>query len=116
MHNLADLEDKNVFIVSNRVPVSVKVLENGTHDFRISSGGLVGALRGLSRSMNFKWYGWPGQELTDTAQQSVKDELAKYKAVPVFLEKELAEKHYNGFSSRLAIALVDIKGADPGSR
>lgn len=50
--------------------------------------------------MNFKWYGRPGQELTDTAQQPVKEELAKYIAVPVFLEKELAEKHYNGFSSR----------------
>lgn len=97
----SDLGDTNVFVVSNRLPVSVKLLDDGTYDFKVSSGGLVGALQGLSQSVKFKWYGWPGQYVPDRERQFVKDELVKHNAVPVFLEKELAEKHYNGFSSRL---------------
>lgn len=96
-----DLGDESIFVVSNRLPVSVKLLDDGTYDFTISSGGLVGALHGLSQYMKFRWYGWPRQDVPDSKRQFMKEELVKHNAVPVFLEKALAEKHYNGFSSRL---------------
>ncbi|KAK7883594.1 hypothetical protein LTR67_011093 [Exophiala xenobiotica] len=102
----SDLGDTNIFVVSNRLPVSVKLLDDGTYDFKVSSGGLVGALHGLSQSVKFKWYGWPGQVVPDRERQVVKDELVKHKAVPVFLEKELAEKHYNGFSNKILWPLL----------
>ena len=91
--------DPNVFVISNRLPVSVQLLENGTFDFKVSSGGLVGALQGLSQSTRFKWYGWPGIDVPDAEKKLVREELAKRNAVPIFLTGKVADKHYNGFSS-----------------
>ncbi len=96
----ADSERKNICVVSNRLPISVKLLDNGNYDFSISSGGLVGALRDLSQSLQFKWYGWPGLDIPDAKKQFVRDELAKHHAIPIFFGKELVDKHYNGFSSQ----------------
>ena len=93
-------ERKNICVVSNRLPISVKRLDNGNYDFSISSGGLVGALRDLSQSQQFKWYGRPGLDIPEAKKQFVRDELAKHHAIPVFFGKELADKHYNGFSSQ----------------
>lgn len=67
----------------------------------MSSGGLVSGLSGLSKATVFQWYGWPGLEIPQkevgTVTKKLKDE---YNAVPVFIDDELADKHYNGFSSR----------------
>jgi trehalose 6-phosphate synthase len=58
------------------------------------------SLRRLSLSMKFKWYGWPGLDVPDTQKQLVKDELAKHGAIPIFFNREMADKHYTGFSSK----------------
>ena len=68
----------------------------------MSSGGLVSGLSGVSKSTTFQWYGWPGLEVPsksiDLVTKRLKDE---HNAIPVFVSDELADKHYNGFSSML---------------
>jgi len=89
-----------LLLVSNRLPITIKRSDEGEYDFSMSSGGLVTGLSGLSKSTKFEWYGWPGMEIPedeiDTLKSRLKDE---YDAHPVMLDDELADKHYNGFSS-----------------
>ena len=93
--------DGRLLLISNRLPITIKRSEDGKYDFSMSSGGLVSGLSGLSKSTTFQWYGWPGPEVppneVSTLKKSLKEE---YNAVPVMLDDDIADKHYNGFSSR----------------
>ena len=92
-----------LLLVSNRLPITIKRSEEGKYDFSMSSGGLVSGLSGLSKSTTFQWYGWPGLEVPENEIQTLKDQLKEeYNAVPVMLDDELADRHYNGFSSEYA--------------
>jgi trehalose 6-phosphate synthase len=89
-----------LLLVSNRLPITIKRSEEGSYDFSMSSGGLVSGLSGLSKSTKFQWYGWPGLQVPGNEIGLLKDRLWKeHGAVPIFMDDELADKHYNGFSS-----------------
>ena len=71
----------------------------------MSSGGLVSGLSGLSKSTKFQWYGWPGLEVPKDEIALLKDRLRdEYNAVPIMLDDDLADRHYNGFSSQHNLA------------
>jgi trehalose 6-phosphate synthase len=92
-----------LLLVSNRLPITIKRSEDGKYDFSMSSGGLVSGLSGLSKSTKFQWYGWPGLEVPQDEIEGVKARLLQdYGAVPVMLDDDLADRHYNGFSSEFA--------------
>lgn len=87
-------------IVSNRLPLTIKRSDDGQYKFSMSSGGLVTGLSGLSKTMQYEWYGWPGLEVPENEIPHVQDMLKKdCNAHPVFIDDDLADKHYNGFSS-----------------
>lgn len=66
----------------------------------MSSGGLVSGLSGLSKSTTFHWFGWPGIEVPEGEMDYLNEKLKdEYNAVPVYLSDDMADKHYNGFSS-----------------
>lgn len=90
---------RNLIIVSNRLPLSVKQVD-GTYRSSLSSGGLVTSLSGLTKSTSFRWFGWPGLEVKDPGdREKVQESLAEHGAVAIFLDDKLAHDHYNGFSS-----------------
>jgi len=63
----------------------------------------VSGLSGLSKTTTFVWYGWPGLEVPDAEAGPMIQKLHdEYGSVPVFIDDDLSERHYNGFSSRLA--------------
>ncbi|KAF2735422.1 glycosyl transferase [Polyplosphaeria fusca] len=94
--------DGRLLLVSNRLPITIKRSDEGKYDFSMSSGGLVSGLAGLSKSTTFQWYGWPGLEVPEDEVQLLKDRLKEeYNAVPVMLDDELADRHYNGFSNAI---------------
>jgi len=67
----------------------------------MSSGGLVSGLSGLRKTTTFQWYGWPGMEIPESEVGKLKRQLKRdYNAVPVLLDNQIADKHYNGFSSK----------------
>ncbi|PLN79506.1 alpha,alpha-trehalose-phosphate synthase subunit [Aspergillus taichungensis] len=92
---------RDLILVSNRLPLSV-TKENGTYRTSLSSGGLVTALSGLSKSMNFRWIGWPGISIKDEEEQKqASQSLAENGAMGIFLDAQLAHDHYNGFSNSI---------------
>ncbi|PGH00320.1 alpha,alpha-trehalose-phosphate synthase [UDP-forming] [Helicocarpus griseus UAMH5409] len=95
-------EDARLLLVSNRLPITIKRSDDGRYEFSMSSGGLVSGLSGLSKSTTFQWYGWPGLEVPENEIQMLEKRLAdEYDAVPVFIDDELADRHYNGFSNSI---------------
>lgn len=95
-----DPSNSRLLLVSNRLPITIKRSGDGKYDFSMSSGGLVSGLSGLSKTTTFQWYGWPGLEVPEEEIPEVKQRLKdEYNAVPVFIDDELADRHYNGFSS-----------------
>lgn len=93
---------RNLIIVSNRLPLSVKRVD-GAFESSLSSGGLVTALSGLTKSTQFRWFGWPGIEVKELQdQKEVVKSLEQHNASPIFLDSDLAHEHYNGFSSQSA--------------
>ncbi|KAF2457541.1 glycosyltransferase family 20-domain-containing protein [Lineolata rhizophorae] len=91
-----------LLLVSNRLPITIKRSDEGKYDFSMSSGGLVSGLSGLSKSVTFQWYGWPGLEVPENEISTLKSRLKEeYNAVPVMLDDELADRHYNGFSNSI---------------
>jgi trehalose 6-phosphate synthase len=94
-----DDKKRQLVIVSNRLPLSLKKLD-GHYESTLSSGGLVTALSGISNSTNVRWFGWPGSNIEDPEERKeVAKALADKDAVGVFLDEELAHSHYNVFSS-----------------
>ena len=95
-------QESRLLLISNRLPITIKRSADGKYDFSMSSGGLVTGLSGLSKSTTFQWYGWPGLEVPGEEAKELTTRLKdEYGAVPVFVDDELADKHYNGFSSML---------------
>lgn len=90
-----------LLLVSNRLPITIKRADEGKYEMSMSSGGLVSGLSGLSKTTTFQWYGWPGLEVPEDEVAGLKDQLkSEYNAVPIMLDDELADRHYNGFSSK----------------
>lgn len=92
-----------LLLVSNRLPITIKRSDDGQYNFSMSSGGLVTGLSGLSKTTTFQWYGWPGLEVPESETAPLEKRLKdEYGAIPVFIEDELADRHYNGFSSTIS--------------
>ncbi|KAI3551392.1 glycosyltransferase family 20 [Colletotrichum abscissum] len=91
-----------LLLLSNRLPITIKRSDDGSYSFSMSSGGLVTGLSGLSKTTSFQWYGWPGLEVPENEIAGMKQRLKdEYDAHPVFIDDELADKHYNGFSNSI---------------
>lgn len=95
-----------LLLISNRLPITITRSAEGKYDFSMSSGGLVSGLSGMTKSTTFEWYGWPGLQVPEDEVVDLKRRLKQeYGASPIFLDDDLAEKHYNGFSSQPPLAI-----------
>jgi trehalose 6-phosphate synthase len=97
------MAQSRLLLISNRLPITISRCPDGTFDFKKSSGGLVSGLSGMAKTTRFHWYGWPGMEVSQDEEQTLKTRLfEEHGAIPVMLSEELADKHYNGFSSMIS--------------
>lgn len=106
-----------LLLLSNRLPITIKRSGDASYSFSMSSGGLVTGLSGLGKTTSFQWYGWPGLEVPESDVEGMKKRLNdEYGAHPVFIDDELADRHYNGFSSTPALphTKATFSHADPG--
>ncbi|EJD06928.1 TPS1 protein [Fomitiporia mediterranea MF3/22] len=68
----------------------------------MSSGGLVSALSGCKKTMKFTWIGWPGFFIPEKDRPLVDRRLMEeYSCQAVYLDDDLADRHYNGFSNSI---------------
>jgi trehalose 6-phosphate synthase len=71
-------------------------------DFKMSSGGLVAALSGFKKALNFTWIGWPGFFIPETDRPSFDSRLKEeYSCQAIHLDDDVADRHYNGFSNSI---------------
>ncbi|KAI2631204.1 glycosyl transferase [Xylaria nigripes] len=102
VNGVAPADDRRLLLISNRLPITIKRKDEGEYEFSMSSGGLVTGLSGLSKTTSFQWYGWPGLEVPEGEIATVVKQLSdEYAAHPIFIEDELADRHYNGFSNSI---------------
>ncbi|KAJ1916209.1 Trehalose-6-P synthase/phosphatase complex synthase subunit [Mycoemilia scoparia] len=101
-----------LIVVSNRLPVTLSKTDGGKWAVKLSSGGLVSALSGLKKEMSFTWVGWPGLDFPMSERPQIHDLMAENSCVPVFLDNETAELHYNGFSNSILWPLFHYHPGD----
>ncbi|KAE9401468.1 alpha,alpha-trehalose-phosphate synthase t [Gymnopus androsaceus JB14] len=95
-------DNRHLIVVSNRLPITISKDANGEYHFKMSSGGLVSALSGFKKSLSFTWIGWPGFFIPPKDRAIVDKRLMEeYSCQAVYLEDEVADRHYNGFSNSI---------------
>ena len=95
----ASHEKRRILIVANRLPVSIK--RNGSEVELIpSSGGLATGLSSLPQHYQTAWIGWPGVARKDERKDIESRLISKYEYYPVFLQENISEKYYEGYSNR----------------
>lgn len=93
---------EHLIVVSNRLPVTITKDAQGEYHFKMSSGGLVSALSGTKKSMSFTWIGWPGFYIPPKERPIVDKRLKEeYSCQAVYLDDDVADRHYNGFSNSI---------------
>lgn len=100
-----------LIVVSNRLPITITQNRDGKYEFKLSSGGLVSALSGLKKLRKFIWIGWPGNfchsspitvglEVPEIDKHYISETLEKeHNCIPIFLDRDTADKYYRGFSN-----------------
>ena len=89
-----------LIIVSNRLPVTVRVTD-GRATVKRSVGGLATGLRGPHERSNGLWIGWPGTSGTPTADASadIDRQLAELRTVPLALDEQEVSVFYERISN-----------------
>jgi trehalose 6-phosphate synthase len=96
------LPEQHLIVVSNRLPITITKDAHGEYHFKMSSGGLVSALSGTKKSMSFTWIGWPGFYIPPKDRPIVDKRLMEeYSCQAVYLDDDVADRHYNGFSNSI---------------
>jgi len=91
--------EKQVVIIANRLPFSVKK----DLSFVKSPGGLVSGLETFLKKSGIKdyiWIGWPGSYFDKKKFEIIKEKSQKYKSYPVFIPAKQLDKFYNGFCNK----------------
>ncbi|KAG8720040.1 Trehalose-6-P synthase/phosphatase complex synthase subunit [Ceratobasidium sp. 394] len=95
-------DGQRLIVVSNRLPITISRDAKGEYHFKMSSGGLVSALSGCKKSMSFIWIGWTGLFIPPKDRALVDKRLMEeYSCQAVYLDDDLADRHYNGFSNSI---------------
>jgi trehalose 6-phosphate synthase/phosphatase len=91
---------RRLLIVSNRLPVTIRV-ESGRPVVRRSVGGLATGLRGPHQESGGLWIGWPGNvdASDDDAYGVIDRQLAELRTVPVSLDAREIALFYDHISN-----------------
>ena len=87
-----------LFLVSNRLPVSIR-RRASRYDLQPSVGGLASGLGSVYREHHAQWVGWPGDVPPRSRRVLAKRLRSEFGYLPVFLPTELSRRYYGGFSN-----------------
>jgi trehalose 6-phosphate synthase/phosphatase len=93
----ASHEERPIVVASNRLPFTFNRTAEGLERMP-SAGGLISALAPVLRKRGGTWVGWPGIEVRENEQLSVRGEV--YRVAPVLLSEGEVARYYHGFSNR----------------
>ncbi len=89
--------EPRLFVVSNRLPVTIKRGPRGPESFR-STGGLVTAFEPTLRRHGGVWVGWPGSDLPPDVELTRPNDPYAIAAVPI--SRGELKHYYYGFANR----------------
>ena len=91
-----------ILIVSNRLPVTMRLTDGSDFTLERSTGGLATALARLHAEQDSLWVGWPGEPVRSVARKQRLERLLRtdHRCVPVFLSARDSQLYYDGFSNR----------------
>lgn len=92
--------NKNLIIVSNRLPFTIKRQGEKFEAFP-SSGGLVSAIQSLPRENKITWIGAADFSEEDWNAFKQTETETEFEIHPLFLDKPTEDLYYNGFSNSL---------------
>jgi trehalose 6-phosphate synthase/phosphatase len=89
-----------LLLVSNRLPVTVK-LEHNHVSVSPSPGGLATGLAGPHERSGGLWIGWPGEtwRLSEAQRADLDQKLAALRTVPIYLSASEVSRYYEGFAN-----------------
>ena len=94
---------RNITVVSNRLPVSLRKGSDSRWCAAPSAGGLVNALEPVLSRRGGRWIGWPGVAAEDCAPAEAREVLGRvdagYDLESVPLGRDEVAEHYAGFSN-----------------
>ncbi len=100
-----DQASMRLVAVSNRLPVSIKRVQDGW-EVKPGSGGLVTAMAPVLSNRGGLWIGWPGT-YAETQDESIHRSLQEasgetgYSLAPVNLTEDEVKKYYYGFANEV---------------
>jgi len=92
-----------LLIVSNRLPITVRLAEGGAVSVEPSTGGLATGMKGPHERLRGLWIGWPGdlERLPDGARREVDRRLAELRLAGVPLSADEIARYYEGYSNAI---------------
>lgn len=90
-----------LFIVSNRLPISV-MRDGDSFTLQQSVGGLATGLTSIRKKRDVLWFGWPGiasDELDTNQQTLLREQLKDQKLHPVWLNNAELQGYYHGYAN-----------------
>ncbi len=93
---------KRLIIVSNRLPMNIS-RQNNELDFTPAIGGLATGMKSVYKRVDSLWIGWSGIErdqLRDKDMEEFNSVMKEEKCHPIFIEKNLIDQYYYGFSNQ----------------
>jgi trehalose 6-phosphate synthase/phosphatase len=88
-----------LIIISNRLPISVKV-EGDQFTYEQSAGGLATGLKSFHDCKKTLWVGWPGLTFDEHNEEFITEKLRQDGLIPVFISDNDYKDYYEGFSNR----------------
>ncbi|MEW5930111.1 MAG: bifunctional alpha,alpha-trehalose-phosphate synthase (UDP-forming)/trehalose-phosphatase [Gemmatimonadota bacterium] len=100
MEPSAEIPGGRLILVSNRLPVTVSIGDDGLR-IEPSAGGLATGLREPHRRLGGPWVGWPGPYVgpDGQGQAALDTALAELGTVPVHMSAEEVSRFYEGFAN-----------------
>jgi trehalose 6-phosphate synthase/phosphatase len=93
---------ERIIIVSNRLPVGIKIKNNSVH-LQTSIGGLATGMKSIYKSYDSLWFGWLGidnKNISDSVRKKIENKLKDEKCIPIYLDKKDIDLYYYGFSNK----------------
>jgi trehalose 6-phosphate synthase/phosphatase len=95
---------KRLFIISNRLPVTLQK-KRGSFEFHQSTGGLATGIKAFYRDYDCVWIGWPGvtaEKLSEADRDVIQKNLkTEFNCIPVHLTHTEYERFYLGFCNKV---------------
>lgn len=93
------ISDHKIYIVSNRLPITLNEAPNGDLQLKHSSGGLVSGLKEIHDTTDSLWIGYLGATPKQKYEAKINSLLEDERLNAVNIPKKLYNNYYNGYSN-----------------